>query len=89
MTNAPMTEDSTAFGAARRGSLGLLRERGRGVEAVDHEEGHEHRDQERAGADVRARVSVTTSKPWWLWKASQDEREHEHAEDLEHHARCC
>ena len=64
----------------------LLRERRRGVEAVDHVEAHEHRHEERAD---RERLTVRVedhADALVVVEDREDEREDDHPEDLEDHA---
>ena len=65
---------------------GLLGQGGRGVEAVDHEQRHEHGDQERARPDVQPAAVGHDVEALVVVEGHQDDREHEHAEDLEQHA---
>ena len=86
ITNAAAIEPSTARGAARRGSLRLLGQRRRGVEAVDHEQAHEHRDEEVRGVERRAAGVEDDADALVVVEQREDDREHEQAEQLEQHA---
>ena len=86
MTNAPITDAITAFGASRARVLRLLGERRRRVEAVDHVERHEHRDEERPGREARAARVEDDAGALVVMEERDDEREDDHAEDLEEDA---